>query len=174
MPDAKKLPAGPCGRTRPDGQLRARCQAAAAAAPAALAAYCNDNEEKKSWYSEPAKYESSSEGKGLGKNEHGRSCDDSSMGGGGGTQPRAPSATAVVDEELGGSERDGDGGGGGDGLVDGHGGRGTRAGGLRARMLPSTAARASSQSERTKSRHEVPLRPRHPDTKSHFVCKRPA
>ena len=59
------------------------------------------------------------------------------MGGGGGTQPRAPSATAVVDEELGGSERDGDGGGGGDGLVDGHGGRGTRAGGLRARMLPS-------------------------------------
>ena len=48
------------------------------------------------------------------------------MGGGGGTQPRAPSATATVNEELGGSERDGDGGGRGGGLAGGHGGVGMR------------------------------------------------
>ena len=60
------------------------------------------------------------------KSEHGRSCNDSSMGGGGGTQPRAPSATATVNEELGGSERDGDGGGRGGGLAGGHGGVGMR------------------------------------------------
>ena len=39
------------------------------------------------WHSEPAKYEGSSQGKGFGKSEHGRSCDGSSMGGGGGSQP---------------------------------------------------------------------------------------
>ena len=64
------------------------------------------------------------------KSEHGRSCNDSSMGGGGGTQPRAPSATATVNEELGGSERDGDGGSRGGGLVGGHGGVGMRVGGV--------------------------------------------
>ena len=80
------------------------------------------------WHSEPAKYEGSSEGKGLGKSEHGCRYDDSSMGGDGGTHPRAPSATAAINEELGGSERDGDDGGGGDALGDDHGGGGMLAG----------------------------------------------
>ena len=43
-----------------------------------------------------------------------------------------PSATAVANDELGGSERDDDGGDGGDVVRDGHGGVDMRVGGLRA------------------------------------------
>ena len=75
-------------------------------------------------HNELAKYEGSSQGNGSVKSDHGRSCNDSSMGGGGSTQPRAPSATAAVNEELGGSERDGEGGDGGGALREGHRGNG--------------------------------------------------
>ena len=77
------------------------------------------------------RHEGSNEGKEFGMRKHGRSGDDSSMGGGGGcSNNHAPRATAAGNDELGGSERDGDGGDGGDVVRGGHGGVGTRLGGL--------------------------------------------
>ena len=121
VPDAKKLLAGPWpyqSRRAASSTMPCRCSSR-------LSCIGRQTKRTWSWHSEPAKYEL---GEGIWKSEHGRSCDDSSMGGDGGTQPRAPSATAVVNEELGGGERDGDGGGGGGRLGEGHGGVGMRAG----------------------------------------------